>query len=235
MKFQCFDDCADCCIWRGYYCPPNSIKLNLTTGKYEGADYKILGKRGVELEPTKIPRLKKLIKKLGKRVDESGKLIEYTILPCVGLGEKDSKQPKSIETYQLMGRTKEGDICPFLSTMNENLRTDAGSLKCLIYENRPLICQCYPVSSVLRNEKGQQFATVDLGCKWVTHNFQKWMAEPFPRYEIVGLNYDGIIKKQTKFRKGVDETKTLWLYATGVHNHDDPEPPCIGWVNWGWW
>jgi len=233
LPFRCIDGCNHCCIWRDYYHKPNAIRYDPKTGKYSTAYEYFLGKVGTELQPNELPRIKKLIKKLGKRTDDDGRPIEYQILPFTAVSKKEAKEPERTLNYQIMGRTLDGDICPFLSTQKENIRSPSGSLACLIYEERPLICRAYPLQNIYIDESGKKYAKVDHACQWLVGQLKEntWLLEEFPFSEVYGLDYSAMIRVQAKNLSF--EGTTLWRYATGVSNRQD-KPPYKGWVNWGW-
>jgi len=101
---KCIENCAACC---------ENIR-RVVAGKYVN---------GLMLLPFEVPRLKKLGKKLGLKVE---------IYPQMGFGTKGRSRPrpKIIGTYQLAN-----ERCPFLRRK-----------KCRIYRFRPLVCRSYPLS-----------------------------------------------------------------------------------------
>ena len=117
MDFRCIDDCSQCCIEREYY--PS----------------KKFGKIGVLILPEEKEKIESLAKKFG---------IKLNILPRIGISDKISDKPNKIIAYQMMGKERNGNTCPFLDT-ETNVRSPHGGFPCKIYENRPLACKAYPV------------------------------------------------------------------------------------------
>ncbi|MGI0026054.1 MAG: YkgJ family cysteine cluster protein, partial [Nitrososphaera sp.] len=113
-KFSCVQGCSDCCVYREYY--PS----------------KQFGKIGVLLLPSEVPEIE-------MRAQENG--VNVKILPRIAVG-KDS--PEKIVAYQMMGKSADGDLCPFLDT-DSGTHSPHGGLACRIYENRPLACRAYPL------------------------------------------------------------------------------------------
>ena len=154
--------------------------------------------------------------------------------------QKSIPQDDQIEFYQIMGRTEEGDLCPFLSTLTENVRTKDGGLACLIYKDRPLICRSYPISSLLFSKTGeniQKYVRLHSSCDWVSRRImegQKQLIEPTPIYMVKRLDFGAMLRIQHGKYSNLENT-TLWRYATHIGNKEDqhrlmPE----GWINWGW-
>ncbi len=117
MDFHCIEDCAECCIQREYY--PS----------------KKFGKVGVLILPEEKEIIESHAKKFG---------LEITILPRIGISYEKSNKPTKILAYQMMGRERNGNTCPFLDT-ETNERSPHGGFPCKIYQNRPLACKAYPV------------------------------------------------------------------------------------------
>ena len=117
MKFQCVDECAQCCIDREYF--PS----------------KEFGKIGVLILPEEKERLEKLALE---------KKIQIKIIPRIGVSEDKTQEPTKILAYQLMGIEENGNTCPFLDTTS-NEKSPHGGFPCKIYENRPLACTAYPL------------------------------------------------------------------------------------------
>jgi Fe-S-cluster containining protein len=222
----------------------------------------ILGKRGHEILPSEVRKIKRLAHKLRNRVDDHGEPIQYRILPSVGITPEDQESPptkEQIDTYQIMGRTPEGDICPFLSTIKEGIKTPTGAHACLIYDKRPLICRGYPVAGVfiagdkkMTDKKGPIWEAIKKKspthcrlhafCQWSSIEFSKgklWLAKPFPISFVKGLDIGATIRFQRGKYSNLENT-TIWRYATGIHNVDylrkksAEYKPYIGWINWGW-
>ena len=89
MDFACFKDCSQCCVEREYY--PS----------------KRYGKIGVLILPEEKENIELLAKKFG---------LEITILPRIGISNETSDKPTQIIAYQMMGKEKNGNTCPFLDT-----------------------------------------------------------------------------------------------------------------------
>ena len=116
-RFECIEECSQCCIEREYY--PS----------------KKFGKIGVLI----LPEEKGIIENLAKKEN-----LEITILPRIGLSDMENKEPTEILAYQLMGKEENGNTCPFLDTESSK-RSPHGGFTCKIYEQRPLACKAYPV------------------------------------------------------------------------------------------
>lgn len=117
VKFQCVEDCSQCCIEREYY--PN----------------KKFGKIGVLILPEEKERIEKLANINGLKIE---------ILPRIGISETKNSSPTKILAYQLMGSESNGNTCPFLDTNSGN-KSPHGGLPCKIYKERPLACMAYPL------------------------------------------------------------------------------------------
>jgi Fe-S-cluster containining protein len=237
--FRCLDGCDYCCVWRDYPIKRNAMTFDLAARRYVPVYGKSLGKGGAGLMPWELPKIKKLIKQMGNRHDENGKPIEYKITPATGIGKKGAKSPEVILSYRLMGRNEDGNICPFLSTIEEDKRTENGALKCLIYEERPLECRAYPVEAVVTNKQGNRMVKIDDVCQWVVLRASKgddWARKPFPSNAILGLDFGSMLRIQQGFYSGVDmKEMTYWRYASGVYNMSErPANPYTGWVEWAW-
>lgn len=117
MKFQCIEDCSQCCIEREYY--PS----------------KKFGKIGVLILPEEKERIERLANTNGLKIK---------ILPRIGISEIKNSSPTKILAYQLMGSEINGNTCPFLDTDSGN-KSPHGGFPCKIYNERPLACMAYPV------------------------------------------------------------------------------------------
>lgn len=117
MKFQCVDECAQCCIEREYF-PSERF-----------------GKVGVLLLPEERDGIARLAEKLGVRA---------RVLPRVGVSREGASGPEQILGYQLMGVDGDGNTCPFLDTSGKGL-SPHGGFACRIYHDRPLACRAYPL------------------------------------------------------------------------------------------
>lgn len=117
MKFQCIEDCSQCCIEREYY--PS----------------KKFGKIGVLILPEEKERIEKLANINGLKIE---------IVPRIGISEIKNSSPTKILAYQLMGSEINGNTCPFLDTDSGN-KSPHGGFPCKIYKERPLACMAYPL------------------------------------------------------------------------------------------
>lgn len=117
VKFQCIEDCSQCCIEREYY--PS----------------KRFGKIGVLILPEEKDRIEKLAITNGLKIE---------ILPRIGISEIKNSNPTKILAYQLMGSEINGNTCPFLDTDSGN-KSPHGGFPCKIYKERPLACMAYPL------------------------------------------------------------------------------------------
>lgn len=117
MKFQCVDECAQCCIEREYF--PS----------------KKFGKIGVLILPEEKEKLEKLA------IENK---IQIKIVPRIGISEERIQGPTKILAYQLIGIEENGNTCPFLDTTSGE-KSPHGSFPCKIYEDRPLACTAYPL------------------------------------------------------------------------------------------
>lgn len=115
-RFECVEECSQCCIEREYY---------------PSVEY---GKIGVLILPEEKERIEKLAKEMN---------LDVVILPRIGVSE-NSDEPDEILAYQLMGIEENGNTCPFLDTASE-ARSPHGGFTCKIYDQRPLACRAYPV------------------------------------------------------------------------------------------
>ena len=221
--------------------PQISFVYDPVTGRRISVSPRALGKDGiVEIEAWKLPRMIKLGKKLGRRIDENGKPIEYKFLPAKGVSPKGAKGPEVVISYWLMGRKEDGTMCPFLSTSAENIRTEDGTLKCLIYEDRPLPCRAYPVHAIYTwQTNGSKMASLDQRCDWVVEQATSGLrraSQPFPPDLIKGLDYGSFARLQSWIGDRFNRKETtLWRHATEVFGKGEKPPDAIeGWVNVGW-
>ena len=236
MVFHCISRCNVCCVIRDY--PKIYSVRDIGTGEQVPIRPESLGKEGmVEVEAWELPKILKLIKKMKGRVDEEGKPIEYRILPARAVSAPEASAPETIISYWLMGRDEDGDTCPFLSTPAENRRTGDGTLKCLIYEERPLQCRAYPVHLVYTDRTtGDKSASLDQGCQWVMEKAmggETFVEHPFPLGRIKNLDYGSLARLQSGNKFDSAKT-TLWAYPTGVYGKNErPESVIDGWVDIG--
>ena len=239
FDFKCIEGCADCCIWRDYYSAPNSIALDPRTGKYSSAYEYLLGKLGVEILASEVHKIKKLVKALSVRRDEVGDIIEYRIYPCTAVTPKDQKTPPSYpDTFQIMGRTIDGDICPFLSAPSDKAQPKT----CIIYEDRPLMCRAYPIQTLYATgkveDRAKKLVELHKGCQTVVNAIlsgSESLKEPIEISETKNLDISAIIRLQSGKDCNRAQT-TLWRWATGIYNQQDKakDRGLRGWVNWSW-
>lgn len=240
LRFSCVQACNHCCIWRGY---TDSHKTIIERDGVKRSGEVFLGKEGIELMPKEAKNVDRLVKKLERkydhRYDDDDREIKYTVLPHTAILPEDRKTPPEqheIETFQLMGRTEEGDICPFLSTQKENVRNAIGGLACLIYDDRFLWCRAFPLRTIKIDRELNKYASVDTGCQWVVDQWTsgyKFVANDFRLGDVARLNYSAMIRLQRGKYSNL-ENKSLWRYATGIYNKADAREQFVGWVNWGW-
>lgn len=183
MEFQCVEGCSQCCIEREYY--PS----------------KKFGKIGVLILPQEKEKIKNLAKNLG---------IKITILPRIGISNGSGK-PKVL-AYQLMGKEKNGNTCPFLDT-ESGKKSPHGGFPCKIYQDRPLACRAYPVIDT-------KPVTLDSKCKFCQE------------YGTADKNLDSeleaLVKIQGKMNTG---SKSIWRYATGIGEESELDQIKKGWIS----
>ena len=182
MDFQCIEECSQCCVEREYY----------PSKKY--------GKIGVLI----LPNEKKEIEKLAKE-----RKIKITILPRIGISN-NTKSIDRILAYQMMGREKNGNTCPFLDTKSEK-KSPHGGLSCMIYNKRPLACRAYPVieSNPIK---------LDEKCKFCKEcgNTEK--------------NLDSEVESLIKIKESMKVKQAIvWRFATGVGEKEDKHLLKNGW------
>jgi Fe-S-cluster containining protein len=184
MEFSCVKDCSQCCIEREYY--PS----------------KRFGKVGVLVLPDERDEIDELAKKHHTDV---------TILPRIGISYRDSTGPEKIIAYQMMGREKNGNTCPFLDTESQK-RSPHGGFVCKIYDMRPLACRAYPLIEI-------EPLTLDSKCKFCqTH-------------KTADSNLDGEIESLIKIKTEMTtNAPTIWRYATGVGELEDLKDVQEGWI-----
>lgn len=184
MEFRCVEECSQCCEEREYY--PS----------------KRFGKIGVLILPEEKNRIEKLAKEKG---------IEVSVLPRIGISDRESDKPTKILAYQMMGIEKNGNTCPFLDTKTEN-KSPHGGFPCKIYENRPLACKAYPVidSNPIK---------LDSKCKFCK-NYG-------PATENLNSEVESLIKIKTKMDSS---SSFIWRYATGIGEDSDKEVIESGWI-----
>ncbi|MEO9363262.1 MAG: YkgJ family cysteine cluster protein [Nitrososphaera sp.] len=172
MKFACVEGCSDCCIYREYY---------------PSTDF---GKIGVLLMPEEKSKMEKLAKEKG---------VEVRILPRLAVGRAG---PEKIIAYQMMGRQKDGDLCPFLDLEK---RSPHGGFSCGIYKQRPLACSAYPVV-----DADSRVATLDSHCQFCKHHDDSTKAG------LEGLENE--LESLSKIKSAVkaENGERVWRYATAT-------------------
>lgn len=188
-KFRCIQDCSDCCIYREYY---------------PSVPY---GKIGVLL----LPREKPVIEEMARKEN-----IDVRIVPRLAAG-KDS--PETIIAYQMMGKSKDGDLCPFLDVENPT-RSPHGGYRCRIYPDRPQACRAYPVIETF----GRQ-ADLDGHCQFCSKFSTAVAGTASVPDEVAALEN---IRNEVRAENGL----RVWRYATATGRPADtsrllPE----GWVS----
>jgi uncharacterized protein len=190
-KFKCVEGCSDCCINREYF--PS----------------KEFGKIGVLL----LPEEKKMIEQQAERLG-----ISIKILPRIGLGMgDDGASPESILVYQLMGRKRDGNVCPFLDTDGSE-RSPHGGSRCTIYDERPAACKAYPLVSI-----DPTISTLDSKCSYCVSTNENKVCNLGLSNEIKALNE---IMVSTRAIEGTQ----LWRYATNVGDPSDGKMLQEGWI-----
>ena len=184
MDFHCIEDCAECCIQREYY--PS----------------KKFGKVGVLILPEEKEIIESHAKKFG---------LEITILPRIGISYEKSNKPTKILAYQMMGRERNGNTCPFLDT-ETNERSPHGGFPCKIYQNRPLACKAYPVIETSP-------ITLDSKCKFCQHHGSA--------SENLNSELESLVKIKTTM---ITDAPFVWRFATGVGEDSDNDVIDSGWI-----
>ena len=184
MDFKCVQDCSQCCIEREYY--PS----------------KKFGKVGVLILPEEKEAVESLAKDAGLKI---------TILPRIGISEERSDKPSKILAYQMMGKEKNGNTCPFLDTETKS-RSPHGGFPCKIYKDRPLACRAYPVieSSPI---------TLDTKCKFCENHGSTT--------KNLNSELESLVKIKTKM---TTKGSFVWRYATGIGEDNDKEELESGWI-----
>ncbi|MEM4253519.1 MAG: YkgJ family cysteine cluster protein, partial [Candidatus Nitrosotenuis sp.] len=92
MEFKCVKDCSQCCIEREYF-PSRRF-----------------GKVGVLVLPNEKTKIEELAKEHNVNVN---------IMPRIGISYQDSTKPEKVIAYQMMGKERNGNTCPFLDTESQ--------------------------------------------------------------------------------------------------------------------
>ena len=181
MKFECVKECAQCCVERRYY------------------PEKRFGKIGVII----LDREKRDIEDLAQIHN-----IEIKILPRIGVSESIDESPKVL-AYQLMGKDKNGDLCPFLDI---NKRSPHGGFACKIYDDRPLACSAYPLSD-------SNPIKLDQDCKFCKE------------CGSADTNLDSEIESLLKIKSEMQTSaQHIWRFATGIGKDEDKRYFEYGWI-----
>jgi len=183
-KFSCVQGCSDCCIYREYY---------------PSVEY---GKVGVLL----LPEEKAAIERLAKKMK-----IKVKIVPRLAVGKEF---PDKVIAYQMMGKNKDGDLCPFLDVEGSK-RSPHGGFNCRIYSMRPLACKAYPVIDAGRA------ATLDGHCQ-----FCKKFSTTKTGTDGLQQEIEALARIKASVTAGNDR---VWRYATAAGKPGDVMLP-EGWI-----
>ena len=183
VEFRCVEECSQCCIEREYY--PS----------------KKFGKIGVLILPEEKERIEKLSKLHG---------IDIKIIPRIGISENKDSTPK-ILAYQLMGREKNGNTCPFLDIESGN-KSPHNGFPCKIYKERPLACMTYPLIEL-------EPITLDEKCKFCK--------EYGTADENLNSEIESLLKIKEKMHTNVS---FIWRFATGIGEEEDKQILESGWI-----
>ena len=136
--------------------------------------------------------------------------LEIIILPRIGISNENSDRPTQIIAYQMMGKEKNGNTCPFLDTETKD-RSPHGGFPCRIYQNRPLACKAYPVIE-------SNPITLDSKCKFCQENGS------------TDKNLDSELESLIKIKNTMStNSPTVWRFATGVGEDSDKKNIELGW------
>jgi Fe-S-cluster containining protein len=184
MEFSCIQDCSQCCIEREYY---------------PGKKY---GKIGVLILPEEKERMEEFA-----RINN----LDILILPRIGISEKKDSTLIEILAFQMMGKEKNGNVCPFLDTETKN-KSPHGGYPCKIYDNRPLACKTYPLIEL-------DPITLDQKCKFCKEN------------KTADKNLDSEIESLLKIQNKMNtDAPFVWRYATGIGEEEDKHQIKTGWI-----
>lgn len=184
MEFRCVQDCSQCCIEREYYPEKN------------------FGKIGVLI----LPEEKEKIEKFAMKNE-----LNVLILPRIGISKEKDATSIEILAYQMMGREKNGNTCPFLD-IETSKRSPHGGFPCKIYDNRPLACKAYPLIE-------SKPITLDQKCKFCKEHTT---ADGNLNSEI-----ESLIKIKSKMNTNA---MFVWRYATGIGETEDKPQIKTGWI-----
>lgn len=184
MEFRCVKDCSQCCIEREYF--PS----------------KRFGKVGVLVLPDEKTKIEELAKEHHVNVN---------IIPRIGISYQDLTKPEEVIAYQMMGKEKNGNMCPFLDTESQK-RSPHGGFVCKIYNNRPLACKAYPLIET-------EPLVLDSKCK-----FSQTCG-------TANSNLDGETESLIKIKTEMTtNAPIIWRYATGVGENEDLNDVQVGWI-----
>ncbi|MEM2785031.1 MAG: YkgJ family cysteine cluster protein [Candidatus Nitrosotenuis sp.] len=184
MEFKCVKDCSQCCIEREYF-PSRRF-----------------GKVGVLVLPNEKTKIEELAKEYH---------INVNIIPRIGISYHDLTKPEKVIAYQMMGKERNGNTCPFLDTESQK-RAPHGGFVCKIYNERPLACIAYPLIEV-------KPLALDHKCKFS---------------QLCGTansNLDGETESLIKIKTAMTtNAPIIWRYATGVGENEDMNDIQVGWI-----
>ena len=183
MEFRCVPECSQCCIEREYY-PSRRF-----------------GKIGVLILPEEKERIQNMAAEIG---------VEISILPRIGISHADDPAVIEVLAYQLMGRCKDGNTCPFLDT-ESGAKSPHMGYPCRIYNDRPLACRAYPL-----NEPDP--IRLDEKCKFCKE------------HGTADRNLESEMESLLKIRSSMEtHAPFVWRFATGV---GEPQGELLepGWV-----
>jgi len=183
MEFKCVTDCSQCCIEREYY----------PTKKF--------GKIGVLILLEEKEKMECLAKINNLKIE---------IIPRIGISN-DRINPSKILAYQLMGKEKNGNTCPFLDTETEK-RSPHGGFTCKIYNQRPLACRTYPLIEL-------DPITLDQKCKFCK--------EHGSADQNLNSEMESLVKIKTKM---TTDAPIVWRFATGIGEESDKDQIERGWI-----
>ncbi len=177
-KFRCVQGCSDCCIYREYY---PSVKY---------------GKIGVLVLPEEKAAIEHLAEEMNIRVK---------IIPRLAIGKGT---PEKIIAYQMMGKDKDGNLCPFLD-IGTDKRSPHGGFNCKIYSDRPLACRAYPLIDAT-----YKTATFDSHCQF---------CKKFSTTECSSQGLQQEFEALAKIKTNVTAEKdvSIWRYATATGESND--------------